>query len=423
MQVVARTPYADYGELTMTYPARLPLRPRAIAAWRRVPDRVRFGFAVAAAVLGAVLCDWLPQSFTLPSVETVVLVIAALGLRTAGMAALSVVVGILVAVVATSNNAATVAPSGIALLILVAVVSILQAVRRDSLGLGRTSPESVIDQVRHRLEVQGEVPALPAQWHVDVQQRTADGAAIAGDFVSSRLHQVDGELVMDLAVVDVSGKGIDAAPRALLLSGAVGGLLGSVPPDDLLQEVNRYLLRQRWAAGFATCVYVRLELDTGRFAVRAAGHPSPLLRSASGTWSTCDAPGTLLGVIPDLAGVPGQGELEPGDLLVLVTDGVIEDRIASLEDGTNRLMDAADRRLSVSAAPPGAGPGWAGGAPETTWDPRFGLASVLVETVPTRRDDDRAVVTIWRSALDALPTGRSSAGQQADAEGSQARQP
>jgi hypothetical protein len=366
----------------MTSSARLlPLR-RAHEQWRRVPDRVRFAGAVGAAVIAAVLCVVNPTDFTLASVQTLVLVLAALALRALAMAWLSVVVGVLTAITVTADESITITASGVVLLIAVAVVSVLQAIRRDRLGLGRTSADSVIGQVRRRLRVQGEVPPLPIGWHVDIQQRAADGAAIAGDFVSSRVHTVDGDPVLDLVVVDVSGKGIEAGSRALLLSGAVGGLLGAVGPDDFLPKVNSYLMRQRWAAGFATCVYVRIELASGRFTVRTAGHPSPMTRSADGEWTISGASGTLLGVLPELSGMAQSGALAPGDLLVLLTDGVIEDRVAPLEAGERRLIAAADRRMATSAA---------------DWDPRFGLAEVLVETVPTRQDDDRAVVVVWRA--------------------------
>lgn len=359
---------------------------RLYRAWSRVPERTRFVGACAVAILGVVLCLVDSENFTLATTETIVLVLAALVLRALALALLSVVVGACVVIAATlSGDEVTISASGMALLAAVAVVNVLQALRRDRLGLGRTSAESVIGQVRRRLRVQGEVPPLPAGWHVDVQQLAADGAAIAGDFVSSRVHDVDGAPVLDLVVVDVSGKGIEAGSRALLLSGAVGGLLGSVAPDEFLSEVNSYLNRQRWVSGFATCVYVRVDLRTGAYTARTAGHPAPLHRSAAGEWQSVAARGTLLGVVPTLRGDAAHGRLREGELLVLVTDGVIEDRGATLEEGIDRLRATADRYLAAPRRD-GAAAGFAAG-----------LAQRLVEAVPTRGDDDRAVVAIWRA--------------------------
>lgn len=386
-----------------------PMR-RGYENWSRVPERTRFAGAAIVAVLAAVVCLMDPGNFKLATTETIVLVLSALALRAIALAALSLVVGICVAIGATvSGDEVVVSISGVVLLMAVAIVNVLQAVRRDRLGLGRTSAESVIGQVRRRLRVQGEVPALPEGWQVDVQQLAADGAAIAGDFVSSRVHEVDGAPVLDIVVVDVSGKGIEAGSRALLLSGAVGGLLGSVAPEEFLGEVNSYLNRQRWVSGFATCVYVRVDLRTGAYSARTAGHPPPLARAATGAWTTATTRGTLLGVVPQLRGVAANGRLGAGDLLVLVTDGVIEDRVATLEEGNERLRSAADHYLAIrrSAA-------LQNGQPV---DLAGGLAQRLVESVPTRGDDDRAVVVIWRPELAAgPPTGSDGPGDPAQRE-------
>lgn len=374
--------------------------------WRQLPERTRFVAAVAAAAVGFLVSAFSPSNFKVAATEAMVLVLSALALRALALVLLSaiVVAGVALAV-AFLGDRAQLSLSGALLLLAVAVVNVVHAVRRDRLGLGRTSAESVIGQVRRRLRVQGEVPSLPDGWHVDVQQLAADGAAIAGDFVSSRVHHVDGSAVLDIALVDVSGKGIEAGSRALLLSGAVGGLLGSVPPEEFLSEVNSYLNRQRWVSGFATCVYVRVDLATGAFTALTAGHPPPLTRSADGTWSVAESRGTLLGVVPSLRGVAATGRIGEGDLLVLITDGVIEDRIATLEEGNERLRTSADRYLAARRAASRR----AGGQGVRT-DAAYGLAQRLVETVPTRNDDDRAVAVIWRAeGADAPSAGRAGA--------------
>ena len=110
--------------------------------------------------------------------------------------------------------------------------------------------------------------------------------------------------MLHLAVVDVSGSGITAGPRALLFSGAVGGLLGSVPPDQFLAAANDYLTRQQWSLGFASAIYVRLDLRTGEYQVRVAGHPPAMhfnpIRPRPG--AAPKASGTVLGVLPEMAG-------------------------------------------------------------------------------------------------------------------------
>ena len=70
------------------------------------------------------------------------------------------------------------------------------------------------------------MPALPEGWSAEVVLRSAGGASFSGDFLVATRSDDGSQL--EVALVDVSGKGVDAGTRALLLSGAFGGLLGSV---------------------------------------------------------------------------------------------------------------------------------------------------------------------------------------------------
>ncbi|HYN28531.1 MAG TPA: SpoIIE family protein phosphatase [Dermatophilaceae bacterium] len=104
---------------------------------------------------------------------------------------------------------------------------------------------------------------------------------------------------LEVALVDVSGKGREAGTRALLLSGGLGGLIGSLPPADFLPAANAYLIRQRWAEGFATVAHLAVDLTSGEFSVGTAGHPAPAqFRAGSGSWRlVAPGGGPLLGVM------------------------------------------------------------------------------------------------------------------------------
>ena len=92
-------------------------------------------------------------------------------------------------------------------------------------------------------------------------------------------------------MVDVSGKGEQAGTRALLLSGAFGGLLSALPPAEFLPAANDYLLRQDWDEGFATAIHLSLDLATGDFEIRTAGHPPAVqLAAGSGRWAVLRRP-------------------------------------------------------------------------------------------------------------------------------------
>ena len=288
---------------------------------------------------------------------------------------------LLVALVTAARGWHALSVGTVSVFAVVAGVSYEQARRRDRLGVRQARPDRILLELRERLRVQGEVPPLPAEWGMEVELRPADDAGLAGDFVVSRVHAVEAadgwHQVLDLALVDVSGKGVDAGTRALLLSGALGGLLGAVPPEDFLTEANRYLLQQRWAEGFATAAYLRVDLTTGAYRVESAGHPPVAhLDAGSGTWRLLLRRGPLLGVLPEVGQQPDTGLLRRGDAVLLYSDGVVEDRHRDLEVGVDRLLGAAERLV-----PRG--------------DYRGG-AALLVREVPTNRSDDRAIVMLWR---------------------------
>ena len=248
------------------------------------------------------------------------------------------------------------------------------AVSRARLGVQGTLGESMLVDLRDRLRAHGELPTLPEPWHAEVALQSAYGESFSGDFVvASRSNTGDR---LEIALVDVSGKGVNAGTRALLLSGALGGLLGAMDPADFLGAANSYLLRQDWDEGFATAIYVALELDTGHFLLGGAGHPPAVKFSAgSGLWQVMDAEnGPLLGVLEGAAFPRSYGQLRRGDALLLYTDGVIETRTRDLTVGIDRMLGTAERLVSR---------GFTGGAS------RICAAALAGET------DDRAVVLIW----------------------------
>lgn len=260
--------------------------------------------------------------------------------------------------------------------VVISAIMMWLAVSRSRLGVQGTLGESMLVDLRDRLRAHGELPALPEPWHAEVALQSAHGESFSGDFVVATRSNTGDRL--EIALVDVSGKGANAGTRALLLSGALGGLLGAMDPADFLGAANSYLLRQEWGEGFATAIHVALELDTGRFCVGGAGHPPAVKFSAgSGRWQILDAEnGPLLGFLEDPAFPRWHGSLSRGDALLLCTDGVVETRTRDLQVGIDRMLGAAERLVAT---------GFSGGAS------RICAASLAGET------DDRAVVLIWRS--------------------------
>lgn len=132
---------------------------------------------------------------------------------------------------------------------------------------------TMLFDLRERIRVQSALPRLPEGWHREMALRPAGGQSFSGDFVvAARTH---GGRTLEVVLTDVSGKGMDAGSRALLLSGAFGGLLGSLPPHGFLPAANGYLLRQDWDEGFATSIHLVLDLESGDYELLSAGHPPP----------------------------------------------------------------------------------------------------------------------------------------------------
>jgi len=266
-------------------------------------------------------------------------------------------------------------PGSVGLVGVTALLVLVVARSRARLGVQGLSGESMLVDLRDRLRAQGEVPPLPEGWHAEVVLRSAGGAQFSGDFlVASR--STDGRM-LELALVDVSGKGVAAGTRALLLSGAFGGLLGALPHEEFLRAANTYLVRQGWDEGFATAAHLALDLESGDYVISSAGHPPAVqFIAGSGHWRVAAAAGTLLGFVPDATYVGEKGRLDPGDALLLFTDGVIEIPGRDLSVGIDKLLGEADRLVTR---------GFRRGAKH------------LVDSVAADVNDDRALVLIWRT--------------------------
>jgi sigma-B regulation protein RsbU (phosphoserine phosphatase) len=138
---------------------------------------------------------------------------------------------------------------------------------------------------------------------------------------------------MGLAIGDVSGKGIPAAlfmavSRTLLRATALHG----GKPHECLEHVNRVLLRQRESEVFLTLLYGILNLGTGDFEFSAGAQPPPYLCSRQGSSRFLHEPrGMMLGVMDEATYESRTVRLEPGDGLLLYTDGVTEAESSSDE--------------------------------------------------------------------------------------------
>ena len=129
-----------------------------------------------------------------------------------------------------------------------------------------------------------------------------------------------------LAVADVSGKGVPSAlfmmSSSTLLRGAA---VGRTSPDEVLGEINRLLCDNNEAAMFVTVFFGIFDPATGEFVFANGGHNPPLVVARDGSSRLLEqTSGVALGIAPDITYEQRNVTLDPGEMMVLYTDGVTE---------------------------------------------------------------------------------------------------
>lgn len=168
-------------------------------------------------------------------------------------------------------------------------------------------------------------PAIPG-WELWLMTRPAN--EVGGDLVD---YLEVGKNRFGIALGDVAGKGLKAA----LLMAKLQATLRALASDfsslaDLGTKLNAILRRDGLPDSFASLVYLELQSDSGTVRLLNAGHLPPLVLRGSTVEEI--AQGTAaLGVLPGAIGVEQQIELQPGDTLVVYSDGLSEARNATGE--------------------------------------------------------------------------------------------
>jgi serine phosphatase RsbU (regulator of sigma subunit) len=154
-----------------------------------------------------------------------------------------------------------------------------------------------------------------------------EGTEVGGDFYD--IYRA-GESTWGLAIGDVRGKGPRAAAVTALARYTLRtASLSETRPSRILQVLNEAMLRQHADDRFCTVAYASIKPRRRgilTMVLGVGGHPLPLLVRLDGTVERVGMPGTLIGLVPDPDIVDVTLELQPGESLVLYTDGVSEAR-------------------------------------------------------------------------------------------------
>ncbi len=124
-------------------------------------------------------------------------------------------------------------------------------------------------------------------------------------------------------IADVSGKGLGAALLTTMLQGALSGMTLGTDPSRVLNHVNRFLCDHSEVGRYATMFFGVLD-EEGNLDFINAGHPSPFLIRQGVAQEPFSEGSYPVGLVPEAEYTALKIKLEPGDTLVLFSDGVTE---------------------------------------------------------------------------------------------------
>ncbi|MBN1529192.1 MAG: SpoIIE family protein phosphatase [Thermoleophilaceae bacterium] len=186
------------------------------------------------------------------------------------------------------------------------------------------------------------MPTLPQVPGIGLEgrYRPAASAKLGGDWFDA-FPLPGGRLGMTIG--DVSGRGFHAAAlMGQLRSGLRAYATDRPSPADVIERLNN-LLRQIEPGRNATVLYLVLDPQEGSLTLAGAGHPPPLIARADGRAEYVEVPSSVpLGAVRYARYEDTSARLEPGETLVLYTDGIVERPAESLDAGLGRLREAVE---------------------------------------------------------------------------------
>ena len=209
----------------------------------------------------------------------------------------------------------------------------------------RTNREmEIAREVQERLFPQ-EMPVLPG---ATVAGFCRPALGVGGDYYDV----IDlGEGRVGLAVGDVSGKGISAALLMASLRASLRGVTLDSPRDfaKLMHKVNQLVYEASASNRYATFFFASYDPSTRRLECVNAGHNPPVLLRGSET-IRLEADGPVVGLLPFAPYTEQNLTLEPGDILVLYTDGISEAMTNDDEEWGEERMIMATRATTGKSA-------------------------------------------------------------------------
>ncbi|HEX9224570.1 MAG TPA: SpoIIE family protein phosphatase [Candidatus Acidoferrales bacterium] len=181
--------------------------------------------------------------------------------------------------------------------------------------------------------------------HLQVTGMNQPCLTVGGDYFD--VLRLDGDRTAFL-IADVSGKGLGAALLTTMLQGALSGMTLSQDPATVFNHINHFLCDHSSLGRYATLFFAILDRKGG-LEFTNAGHPSPLLLRQGRVEAPFPASGYPVGLIPEAVFTSATVNLEPGDTLVLFSDGITEAMDPDEQEfGTTRLKQALAGQVNAS---------------------------------------------------------------------------
>jgi sigma-B regulation protein RsbU (phosphoserine phosphatase) len=226
----------------------------------------------------------------------------------------------------------------------------LQALHRET-EVARAKLESELT-LAARIQADLFPAALPVLPGYDLAARNRPARQCGGDYYDALPVPGSGGRLL-LCVADVAGKGLPAALVMSNMQATLRALLGRAPSmPDLAGRANELLHASTSPEKYVTAALVDLDPRSGAIAWVGAGHLDNLILRASGAAVALVSTGPPLGLLPPMLPYEEIAHaLEPGDMLVLFSDGVTEaQNEAGEEFGDDRLLDVLRTAATAPAA-------------------------------------------------------------------------
>jgi len=226
---------------------------------------------------------------------------------------------------------------------LLVVVASATGLRLRNLALAEEAAERRRFEQEVKLARRIQVALLPAE-NPEVAGLEIHGGNIPSRGVSGDYYQVverPDTSEVALIIADVSGKGIGASLLTGYVDALVNAYLGeNLEPADIFNRVSPQMNAKTPVESFATAFLGILSTDTGALRFASAGHDPTILVRSDGEVDLLMPTGMPLGLIPEATYTAAEARLEPGDSLVMYTDGITEAANPEQDEfGRERLIE------------------------------------------------------------------------------------